>query len=133
MLERTASQGFRNAFTNKVRVEEVLVGLPGLLAKTVELGELLDGDGVRHLQAEQEVVRRLVDHAFEILLAGKGVVGGVDADGLEDLGVFSEAVTLEPGFGELAPVFVAGAVVEHPAPAGVFPRRRANVNALHRQ
>jgi hypothetical protein len=28
---------------------------------------------------------------------------------------------------------VAGAVVEHPVPAGVSPRRRADVNALHRQ
>jgi hypothetical protein len=91
--------------------------LPGLLPKAVERGELLDGDGVCHLQPEHEVVRRLKDHALEVLLAGKGVVGSIDADGLEDLGVFREAVPLEPSLGKLVPVFVAGAVVEHPAPA----------------
>ena len=133
MLAADGLAGLQERLREQVGVEEVLVGLPGLLAETVQLGELLDGDGVGHLQAEQEVVRRLDDHAFQILLAGEGVVGGIDADGLEDLGVFGEAVPLEPGFGELAPVFVAGAVVEHPAPAGVFPRRRADVNALHRQ
>ena len=125
--------GLQERLREQIGVEEVLVGLPGLLAETVQLGKLLDRDGVGHLQAEQEVVRRLVDHAFQVLLAGEGVVGGIDADGLEDLGVFRQAVTLEPGFGELAPVFVAGAVVEHPAPAGVFPRRCADVNALHGQ
>lgn len=35
--------------------------------------------------------------------------------------------------GELAPVFVAGATVDRPAPAAVFPRGRAGVNALRRQ
>ena len=44
-----------------------------------------------------------------------------EADRLEDFGVFAKTVPLEPGFGELTPVFSAGAVVEHPAPAGVFP------------
>ena len=62
--------------------------------------------------------------------AGGDVVGGIDADGLEDLGVFSEAVPLEPCFSELAPVLVAGAVVKRSAPAGVLPGGRADVNAL---
>jgi hypothetical protein len=56
------------------------------------------------------------------LLAREVVVGGIDTDRLEDLAVFRQAVPLEPSFGKLAPVFVAGAVVEHPAPAGIFPR-----------
>ena len=68
-----------------------------------------------------------------VLLARESVVGGIDADGFEDLGVFAQALALKPGLGELAPVFVAAAVVKHPAPAGVFPRGRADVNALRRQ
>ena len=105
----------------QIGVEEVLVGLPGLLPKAVEFRELLDCDGVGHLEAEQEIVRGLGDHAFQILLAGKGVVGGIDADGLEDLGVFRKRVPLESSLGKLAPVFVAGAVVDRSAPAGVLP------------
>ncbi len=113
--------GLQERLCEQIGVEEVLVGLPGLLAKTVELRKLLDSDGVGHLQPEQEVVRRLGDHTFQILRAGEGVVGGIDADRLEDLGVFREAVTLEPGFGKLAPVFIAGAVIKHPAPARILP------------
>ena len=88
------------------------------------------GDGVGHLQAELEVIRRLADHALQILDAGEGVVGGIDANGFKDLGVFGQAVTLEPGFREPAPVLVAGAVVEQAAPARVFPGGGANVDAL---
>jgi hypothetical protein len=47
--------------------------------------------------------------------------GGIDADGLEDLGIFSKAAPLEPRLGKLSPVFVSSAVVDHSAPAGVFP------------
>ena len=117
----------------QIGVEEINVCFTGLLAEPVQLGELLDGDGVGDLQAEQKVVRGLENHALQILLAGESVVGGIDTDRLEDLAVFRQAIALEPGFGKLAPVFVAGAVVNHAAPTLVFPRGRADVNALHRQ
>ncbi len=88
MLGRDGLARLQERLHEQVGVEEILVGLPGLLAEPVQLGIFLDGDGVGHLQAEQEVVRRLEDHALQILLAGEGVVGGINADGLEDLGVF---------------------------------------------
>jgi hypothetical protein len=37
---------------------------------------------------------------------------------------FGEALLFEPGFGDLAPVNVAGLVVVHAAPARVFSMRR---------
>jgi len=91
---------------------------------------LNNGDGVGHLQPKPEVIRRLVDHAFQILLAREIVVSGIDADSFENLGIFRQALPVEARHGELSPVFVAGAVVEHPEPARIFPRGRADVNAL---
>ena len=74
------------------------------------------------LEAEDEIVRGLVHHALKVLAAGEGVICGIDADGFEDLGVLAQALALEPGLGELAPVLIAGGIVEHPAPAWILPR-----------
>jgi hypothetical protein len=53
--------------------------------------------------------------------------------GFEHLRAFRQALALEPSLGKLASVFVAGAVVDHSAPAGILPGGRADVNTLHRQ
>ena len=67
------------------------------------------------------------------MLAQLGITPGNDSITFYRAARASIAVALEPAFGKFAPVLVPGAVVEHPAPAGVFPRRRADVNALDRQ
>jgi hypothetical protein len=60
-----------------------------LLAEPVQLGALVDSDGVGRLQAEHEIVRCLIDPALQVLLARESVVvGGIDADSLEDLCIF---------------------------------------------
>jgi len=69
----------------------------------------------------------------KLLLAGESVAAGVNADGLEDLGILAQTLPLEPGFGELTPVFITRPVIEQPAPARVLPGRRADEHALHRQ
>jgi hypothetical protein len=48
----------------------------------------------------------------------------------ECLGIFGEAIALEPGGGDFAAVFVAGGGVELAEPAFVFPGGRADVNAM---
>src|ERR1017187_1355995 len=89
------------------KLQDLLVYLIAQLNKFPRDQNFVLGDRIEtKLLDVQEVIRRLGDHAFQILLAGEAVIGGIDADRLEDLGVFSEAVPLEPGFGELAPVFV---------------------------
>jgi hypothetical protein len=104
-----------------IRVQEVLVHGPLACAEARQVGEALDRDGVGHLEPEPEIRWHLRGQALEILAAGEGVVGRIHADGLEDLGVLGQAVLLEAGLGELAPVEVAGLVVDHAPPAWVLP------------
>lgn len=49
----------------KLGIQEVLVGLSGLLPEPGWVRIFLDGDGVGHLQAEQEVIRGLDDHPLQ--------------------------------------------------------------------
>jgi len=63
-------------------------------------------------------------------MVGKLVIGGIDADSLEDLGVFSQAIRVEPALGEFATRNIFLSVVEMPALTGIFPRGRANEDAL---
>lgn len=123
----------QECFCEQCRVEEVLIRLPCQLAKPVQVGEFLNSDGVSNLQGELELVRRLVDQALQILLAREGVIGRIHADGFEDLGIFPQTVSVEACHCELSSVLVPGAVVERPEPPWVFPRGRADVNALRCQ
>src|SRR5437667_6492214 len=58
--------GPQERFHEQVRVQKILISLPGHLAKPIQLGKLFEGDRVRHLEPEHEVVRRLIDHALQI-------------------------------------------------------------------
>ena len=69
MAERTDSQGFRNAVANRSALRKFSLGLPGPLSKALQVGKLLERDGVSHLEAEPEISGRLVDHAFEVTAA----------------------------------------------------------------
>jgi hypothetical protein len=121
------------ALANRSALRRFSLGLPPADTVPGQVGELLDGDFIRHLEAEEKILRHLRQHAFEVAPVGKPVIGAIDADGFEDLGVFAQAVLLEPGFRHLAPVFVAAWIVKHSTPAGVFPRRRADEGAALRQ
>ncbi len=98
-----------------------------------QLGELLDRDFVGDLEGKQEIRRDLRNQAVEVAAVRKRVVGGIDANALEDFGVLGEALLLKTGFGELSPVGVARLVVEHAAPTRVLPRGRADKHAPLRQ
>jgi hypothetical protein len=81
--------GLEERAREQLGVEEVGVGLTGLDAETVELGELLDGAGIGDFEAEPEIVGHLPGQSFAILAPREVVVDGVHADGLEHLGVYS--------------------------------------------
>ena len=101
--------------------------------KTRQVRKFLQRNLVRDLEPELEVGRRLCREALEVFDAGKGVIGSVHADGLENFRIFGEAVFLEARFGEFPAPFVSGAVVELAAPAGIFPRGRADEDAALRE
>jgi hypothetical protein len=57
----------------------------------------------------------------QIFCRRKLVVGGIHADGFEDLSILNKAVTLESDLGKLSPVTVALFVVNLVHPPIVFP------------
>ena len=123
------AEGFtrpQKRINKQLGVQEVVVRLPCLDAKTREIGEPLQRDVVGHFEGEQEIARHLLDQAGEVSLRRKLVVSGIHADGFEDLRVFGEAIPLEPGLGKLPPVVVALFVVDLPTPARILPTRRAD-------
>jgi len=61
-------------------------------------------------------------------LSAESGVGRVYADCLEDLGVFAKAVPFETALDELAPVFVAAAVVEHRSRPEYWMKREKQVS-----
>src|SRR5437899_5311397 len=81
----------------QVGVQEIPIRLSGLCTETVELGKLFDGKRIGHLEAESETVRHLICQPLQILVTRKIVIRRIDANGLENLRVFAQAVTLEPG------------------------------------
>jgi hypothetical protein len=76
-----------------------------------------------------EIVRHLCDEACEIFFVGKFVIGGVHANRLECLGIFGQTIFLESRHGEFAAKDVTRFVVEHSAPAGIFPTGSADENS----
>ena len=47
------------------RIEEVLIGFSSQLTEAIQLRELLNRDGIRHLESEEEIIRHLRDHAIQ--------------------------------------------------------------------
>ncbi len=66
-------------------------------------------------------------------MAGKSIISRIDTDGLEDLRILGQALSIEPRLGQSALEHVASRIVERPAPAGILPGGRSDVNALDRQ
>ena len=98
---------FQECVREEVGVEEVRVRVACFGAETGEIGKFLDGDGVGDLEAELKIVGHLISEFVEIIGAREIIVGGIDADGIEDFGVFAEAIPFEACFGELATILVA--------------------------
>ena len=112
---------FEKRRREQVSVQVILIRLAGPCAETVEPGKLLNGERIGHLETESEIVRHLIGQPLQILGTRKIVVGRVHANGLEHLGVFGQAVPLEPCLGNLAVVLVSRRSVELAEPAFVFP------------
>lgn len=102
-------------------VEEVRVVLAGEAAVAAELREVFDGDGVGDLVGEEEGGRDQIREAVEGLPIGEAVVGSIDANGREDLGVFGEAVAFEAGPCPASAAGVAFFGVELSGPPRILP------------
>ena len=116
-----------------IRFEEIGVRLARPLSKARQVGKSPHRNFVGDLEPELKIRRRLQGQALQVLDAGKGVISRVHAHGFENPRVFGEAVLLEARRGEFPAPFVAGAVIKLPAPARVFPGRRADKNARRGQ
>ena len=101
-------------------IEEILIGCAGAPAKPRQVGVVLDGDAVGHLEREPEIRGHLAGKPFEEMLIGKLVVSGINADRLEHLRIFRQAKPLESGLREPAVPDVTVVGVELPEPAGYF-------------
>ena len=119
LLERL--KRFHERRRKQIRVQEILVWLSGPLAKTRQVREFLDRDFIGDFEREQEIRRHLRHHFFDVAMVREPVIPGVNANRLERLGVFGQAIALKPRFGKLAARDVSALIVNHPAPAGVFP------------
>jgi hypothetical protein len=86
--------GLQERFRKQLGIQEVFIGLASQVNEAREIRKLLYHDGVGHLKREQEPVRGLANHSFQVLSAGKIVIGRVDADRFEDLRIFGKAVRL---------------------------------------
>ena len=60
-----------------------------------KIGESFHGDFVGYFESELEIGRDLGSEALERPDSRKCVIGGVNTDGFEDLGVFAQAISLE--------------------------------------
>ena len=83
--------GLEKCFIEQLGIQEILVWFAGLVAEWIQLGKFFDSNRVCHFEAEQKVILGLIYHAFKVLLAGKVVIRGIDANGLEHLGIFAQA------------------------------------------
>lgn len=114
----------------KAGVEVLLVWLARKGGETFEVRKFFNRDGVSNLEGKLKIIRDLSSQVLQVFLRGKRVVSGIDADGLEDLGIFGEAIAVEAGLSELAAVFVTRGVIKRAAPARVFPRGSPDKNAF---
>ena len=108
-------------FAEQLRIQKMLVVLASLVAKTREIGEAFQGDGVGDFDAKAKRSGHLRAQASEVFLRGEFVVTGVKTDSRERLGIFRKAVALEPRFGEFAARDVARLVINLAAPFRIFP------------
>src|SRR5262249_429052 len=123
----------QEAFREKLGIEEILIRFPGKVAKTIEVRKFFHGDGIGHFEPEEKIFRHLIRQAFQVLLAGEGIIGGIDANRLEDFRIFAEAIPVETTFRKFPVPLVAYWVIQRAAPTRIFPRRRADKHALDRE
>jgi hypothetical protein len=120
-LETDRFAGTQEGLLEKLGVEKILIELTSRLTEPVQIREALKSYGIGNLESEKKIGRHLVGHILEIGLAGESVVGGIDTDGWENFRVFSEAITVESAFSELAPPLITSAVIKEAGPSGVLP------------
>lgn len=125
--------GGEESVPEEVGVEEVGVDLALTRAEPREFREVPQGDVVGDLEGKPESIGDLGGEAGEVFGRGEGVIGGIDADGAEGLGVFGEAIAFESGVAEFAAIQVTGFVVERADPPGIFPGGGADVDAASGQ
>jgi len=120
--------GFEECGREQVRIQEVPIGLASLGAEAVQLWIRLDGECVRHLEAEPEIVRDLVREPLQVFASGKVVIRGVHTDGLKHFRIFAQTVALEACLGDFAAIVVPLRGVELPKPTLVFPGGSSDEN-----
>jgi hypothetical protein len=100
----------------------MLVDLAGQGPKTGQARITFDRDRVRDFEPEQKIRRNLLRQPLQITHRRELIVSGVDAHGLERLGVFRQAIPFKTRLGEATTIDIPAFLVELAAPPGVFPR-----------
>jgi hypothetical protein len=118
----------QKARDEQIRVQVILVWFAGQFTESFQFGKPLDRNDVRHLEAEPEIGRNLLNEAIEIFLGWKGVLSSLHTHGLEDLRVLGNTLAVEAGLVELAAILVTQAVIKRPAPSGILPGGGADEN-----
>src|SRR5664279_3727639 len=95
-----------------------------------QIREFLYRDFIGDFETKLKIRRHLGSQSFEIFLRWERVIRCVNADRLEHLGIFFQAITLKPCLGNLASVLVTRWRVKLAEPAVIFPTRCANEHAL---
>lgn len=121
---------FEECRRQQISVERITIGLARLRPKSGQVRIFSDGDGIRDLQPEPEILGHRIRQFVQILAAGKIVIGRIHAHGLENFGVFLQAIPLKARFGNFPPILVARWSVKLPKPAFAFPARSADIHAF---
>lgn len=112
---------FEEGATEQLSVQEVFIRFAGANSKAIEVRKLLQRDFVGDLETKLKIRRNFFSQTSEILVAGKRIVGRINANRLEHLRVFAQAVPLKTRLGHLAPILVSCGRVELAEPALVSP------------
>jgi hypothetical protein len=89
-----------------------------------------NGQRFSDLQPKAKIIWHLIRQYLQVIARREVVVGGINADGFEDLRVFFQAVTLKAAFGDPATKLILAGSVKLPKPALVLPGGCAKINPL---
>ena len=104
--------------------------MAGAGAEAIELWKLSESEIGGDFKREAKPVRDLGAEGSDGGGRGERVISGIYGNGREDLGVFAQAITGEPGLGEFPASVIAFGSVEPSQPAWIFPGGGADQDVL---
>ncbi len=99
--------GSEERVCKQLSIQEMLVRIPRPMAEAGQIRKFLHRDFIGDLEGELKIRRHQRCQTFEIFLRWKCVICRIDADRLENFGLFAEAIPLKLSFGDLAPVLIS--------------------------